>query len=502
MDYTKYLTNHNRFSNYIVGRQLYLGQHSEVFKINQFEYFTNPKVDYLTYNYPEILTNNFSNLIWSEEPDIDLESDKNQEYVSDWIKSEQFLTTLRECSETASYAGDAVVRLRTENGKVYLEQIDNSIWYPIFDPNNPTKKAVGHILKFSKTIENGNNKRKYCLLEIHKAGSIEWEAYEIVNNEYKRLSDPLSVFGDELSNVLINKAGEYRLETGCEMPLVFHLKNNSISNEFFGLSDYTQSVIAKIYAINSNLNQIQYVLKRHAHPKMVVPKSIIKAASYEVLNDNTKASQLNFGSKEAAQQAFQNGGKDWFSTKVAERIINNAEFLGSDDMGGKPEYLTWNGNLQESHEMIKLLKDSLMQESQLSKVLVDPDMAIGSSSGVAILRMAQPSLHKAEKKQSYLKDFIRSIIYSLQELTILFTTQKLDDAEYPDIQFRDGLVNDLKEIIENQTAMLDAGIQSKVGAIAEVKNIDDEKALIEYQEIQDENNIFGGDSSVIVDANV
>jgi hypothetical protein len=467
MDYLKYVTDHQRFSNYAIGRKLYLGQHSDVFKINQFEYFTNPKIDYLTYNYPEILTNNFSNLIWSEEPDIDLETAENQALISDWIISEQVLTALRECSETASYAGDAVVKLRVEDGKVWLEQVDNAIWHPIFDSSNPNKKAKGHILRFSKKKKDAVGDREYVLLEIHEPGQVQWEAYLKVQDKLVKIADPRTVFGEELNNVLWDEEGKFKLSTACQFPLVFHLKNNSISNEFFGLSDYTQSLIAKVYAINQNLNQIQYVLRKHAHPKMVLSKKAIQNASYEVLNNDVKATSLGFGNKAAAMTAFQNNGKDWFSSRVAERIINNAEYIGADDTSPKPEYLTWNGNLNESFNTITLLREALMQETQLAKVLVDPDMAMGSASGVAILRMAQPSLHKAEKKQAYLRDFIRQIVFTVQELSAKFGDYPELKAEYPDI---------------------------KKGAIAEVKGIDDEKAQTEYEAIQSENDIFGGDN--------
>lgn len=494
MDYLKYITDHPRFGNYTSGRQLYTGDHYGYFGMQQYDYFKNGRRDYLVYNYCEVLTNAFCNLIWSEQPDIDLESEKNQTYLDDLISSDSVMTTLRECSETASYAGDAVVRIRTvadgTKQNVVIEQIDNQMWYPIYDVNCP-KKAIGHIIKYTKFVD----KKEYWLLEIHTIGRIEWQAYS-VGKDKKTLIDVNTVFGDEMKDVLINKAGEYTLDTGCKMPLVFHLKNNSISNEFFGLSDYTAPLVAKIFAVNQNLNQIQYVLKRHANPKMSVPSKMIRQASQEVQESNSRAIELGFGNAQLAKSMATEQGKDLFATLVGERLLRNMEFVASDMNDKDPKYLTWDGNLNESREQIKNLRQSMMEESQLAKILLDPEANVGRASGVSIMRMAQTSLWKAEKKQAYLRQFIRQIVHSVLELAKSLK-EPVEEPQYPTVKFRDGLVNDMMELITEETAKLDAGIQTKQGAIARIEGCSDEQAQATIDEIKSENNILGGDTPLI-----
>jgi Phage portal protein, SPP1 Gp6-like len=479
-------TNHNRFTRYNRGRKLYLGEHADVFSISDYDYYKNPSVDYLVYNYCEVMTNAFCNLIFSESPQIEVAT--AQEKLEKWRDESNMMTILRECSETASYAGDAVVRLSMENDKVVLEQIDNNNWYPIFDPSCPNKKAVGHVIKYEKRID----KILHWLLEIHKTGKIQYEAY-IVQDDGKKTQKPvMDNWAHEMNWVLVDNDGKEELcyTTKCDLPLVFHLKNNSISNEFFGLSDYTIPLVSKVYAINQNLNQIQYVLKRHAHPKMTVSAKLIKQASQEVQQDNDEAIKLGFKDASRAKEMANSQGRDLFQDEVAKRLLRNMEFMPSDVNGGEAKYLTWDGNLNESREQMKTLKQSLYEETQLAKVLVDPEANMGTASGVAILRMAQSSLHKAEKKQSYLREFIKQIVYTYLQLSG-------ESPAYPSVKFRDGLVNDMQELINEETAKLDAGITSKHGAIKRVNDCDDKQADEVLALIQAENNILGGDNPII-----
>ena len=140
--------------------------------------------------------------------------------------------------------------------------------------------------------------------------------------------------------------------------------------------------------------------------------------------------------------------------------------------------------------MIDYLGKSMLTESQVSPILVDPSQASGGLSGIAILRMAQTSLWKAEKKQSYLRTFIANMLYSALQLNGL-------TAEYPTIKFRDGLVNDVKELIDEESAKLDAGLQTKVDAISNIEGVSSKEAELKYQKVLDEQNLLGGNTNLI-----
>jgi hypothetical protein len=493
MNYSKYINeNHPRFNAYAKGRKLFLGEHYDAFNINQFEYFNNRKDEYISCNYAQVITNVFCDLTWSEPPGINLKDNESQEVIQKWIRQKSVLTTARECSETASYGADAAVRLRMNGDEVELEQIDNNIWFPIFDSNNP-KKATGHIIKYTKK----NDKREFWLLEIHNEGKVEWEAFEIDAKKDPKPIAVLPTFKEEMQGVkaevnnnkvfVTTTTGGLYLRTKCDLPLVFHLKNTSLSNQYYGVSDYSPSIIAKIYAINQNLNQIQHVLRKHADPKMVLPESIIRQACNEVIADTEAAKKTGFASKESALAVRDSLGKSVFENIVAERILNKAQFIPSNIQGGEAKYLTWDGNLNESREQNKNLKQMINEESQISKILIDPESNIGSASGVAIMRMAQPTLHKVAKKQTYIEDWMSKIVYTALQLMG-------KEPEYPNIKFQNGLVNDEREVVELNIAKKDSGFITDVDAIMSIESITKDEAQTKVDEIKAQNDIYGGDN--------
>jgi len=373
------------------------------------------------------------------------------------------------------------------------------MWFPIYDENNPSKQAKGHIIYFEKQV--GQNKGDLAiLLEIHLPGQIIWEAYIKKAGDKDFTSDSvMSHFSEMMENVLVDtleaSGGEgLSYKTNCKYPLVFHLPNHKTSGNFYGKSDYTTPVVAKVFAMNQNYNQIQYVLKKHAHPKMIVPKEVIKQAIAQVTSSDGEAKNLGFDTAEKAQKLFV-GDKSLFETIVAQKLIDKVEFYGADINSSDPKYLTWDGNLNESREQINMLKQALFEETQLAKVLIDPDVSLGSASGVAILRMAQPSLHKAVMKQAYIRDVMGRVIYSILDLAINSKVEGSEGLvpEIPSITFRDGLVNDIKEMIDNQALLLDNQLTTKIDAIMRTQDLSEKQAQSKFNEIQKENSLFAPD---------
>ena len=294
----------------------------------------------------------------------------------------------------------------------------------------------------------------------------------------------MKYFSDIVSNLTVSTSSDLTLtiNTNCDYPLVFQLSNIKNPNNAFGISDYSLPLIAKNKGINQLLNQAQYVLKKHAHPKMIVPKQVINQAITEIKGDNTKAKSYGFESSELVMQNY-HSNKSILETIVAQKIINKLEYFGSDINSGDPKYLTWDGNLEESREQIELLKQSSYDEAQLSKILVDPTLTTGNLSGVAILRLANQSINKTKKKQLYIKSIIQKLIYTAMQLDNI-------SPEFAQIQFKDGLVNDLKETIENEILQLDANLTSRKEAIITINQCSNNQAEMIMSDIENEKDIF------------
>jgi hypothetical protein len=501
MDYIKYINlSDQRYERYDINEKLFRGKHYEVFDINKYEYFTNPEQDYISYDFGKILTNTFCDLIWTEKPKYTFQDSKQTDFWSNFEADQKATLKFRQMTEASSYFGDSIAMINIVDGKggnkkVQLSVVDPKMWTPIYDQNNVSLDAIGHILHQSKKVDvSDKNKGNECiLLEIHTAGQVEYQSY-IMNdeNEWKRI-DPNRYFGDVMSKILVdvNKSEpaseyeitEYKMNTKLTYPMIFHLPNYKESGEFFGASDYSIPIIAKIKKINKNYNQIDYVLGKHAHPKMLVPKELLKQTIGEIVASDNTAKDFSFTSKSNAQK-FMRNDRSRFESIVNQRLIDKMEFIGNDSLSGETKYLTWDGNLNESREHIKQLKLDTYEESQLAKVLIDPDIKLGAISGSALKRLAQTTLNKAQKKVDYIEAALKHIIFTILEAQKEWCSGDVGIIAYPDIKFKEGVVDDLKEVIANNQNMLASELTTKIDAIMNVNEVDREQAQIIYDDIQ------------------
>lgn len=501
MNYIDYVKKDNRIALYEFRRKLYEGEHHEVFKINEFEYFTDPKTEYIVYNYCEVLTETINDLIWANNPTIKFGDVAAQKFFDEYKKKDEFFIKMSEGCVVASYAGDAVFKLViTKVGNEFvpsLMPVDLADWFPVYNKKSPWSEPQAHIMYSEKKEEKG----VAVLLEIHKAGSIEWEAYwkESDTSASCTRVNPMSYFADELGNVLVDpeefrSTGRLIYNTRCDYPLVFHLRNRRKPLDFFGKSDYTQPMVSKIFAINMILNLVQYVVKKHGNPKMVLDRKVIDQATNEV----TAAIDKSGGGKPIDVDTIltKTVGKTFVRSAVANKLLDKVEFYGAGATEREPKYLTWDGKLDQAFEQKKTLIEALLDETQLAKILIDPELAGGSPSGEAVKRMAQPSLNKAARKIMQIEATMNRIIYTLLQLSKVNNikgAQKIK-VEFPAIEFKKGLVESLQETIDKNERLLNNGLTTKVDAIAEVHNLTREQAEAKRGEIkkeaEDANQIF------------
>jgi Phage portal protein, SPP1 Gp6-like len=490
MDYKTFFeshTKHSRFKNYLDGKKLYTGDHRGAFGVSQYEAFDDPSKNYIIANYPEVLTDRLVDLIFGEEPKIVFADEKNQKWWDNYSREDSFHIKIRTLGETASYAGEAVMQVGSNKDKIEIFQVENDCWFPIYNTSNPGLKPEGHIKKIKTVID----QKEYYMIEVHKLGEIE---YTVLDKDYVELdyNSRVRLFEGVLIDAEIGRVQNRLVDkTECSSPLMFHLKNRTISGEFFGLSDYTIGLTSKVYGINAILNQNQGVLRKHADPKMKVPKSLIQQITQkiEVIKQKDPENidfEFDMREKTALTDLYRSNKYDHLFDAA---ILKKLQFLGVEMGDVEPGYITWDGKLDQAFAQIDKLEKLIHQESGLAKILVDPEMATGAASGVAISRMAQPTISKAQKKISHLKDTLQRMIYTILELA-----QKRLGAEltpdYPTITFQDGLVNSVQETIDEVLPQLDSGVMSKEEAIQVIRNCDQKTAQKSLELIQKENDIM------------
>jgi hypothetical protein len=486
----------DRFRSYDFRNNLYYGEFYKIFEINDYEYFES-EYDYISANFAALMTDTITDLMWIERPTITFVDDNNAALFDTLNQESDFFLKMRQVSETNSAQGDAVVRLVTHGvNQLHVDLISPDIWYPIYNKDNPNRKAEGHILKYSKKKESEDFTA--VLLEVHHTNKIQHFAARERLKDKNVMYEIVSVDRDwgegmaQVANTALEKEKPTpTINNKTKFGTCFHFPNIKKCNVFFGVSDYTVSLIAKIKAINLLLNQAQHVIKQHADPKMVVSRTLINKTIEEMRANNEVAKNYGYKDTQEVENIFSSKlgsvQRTREDTRLASLIVKKMNFMEKGEAEDDPHYLTWDGKLEESHKQIERIINLIMQEAKLSPVLYNPDVSIGSLSGVAIKRLAQPSLNKAKNKIDYIKSVMGPMIHS----SLVLMGSK--NPEIPTIEFQDGLVDDVAETITNVSAQISAGIMTQVQAIMQVQKITLEKAKQVKIEIDEENGAGYGD---------
>ncbi len=240
--------------------------------------------------------------------------------------------------------------------------------------------------------------------------------------------------------------------TGINKPLLFHIPNWKTGNRYFGLSDY-HDLDALFFAINNRLTKTDNILDKHSDPILMVPPGVLD----EKGNVNKKA----LG------------------------VIEVQEGENS-----KPEYIVWDASLENAFKEIEHLVEKLMMTAEIS-----PDVfGLGkgqSDSGRALKYKLLRTIAKAARKKLYYDAKIKEMVYTAQEMSKIWGLEaggkKLQGDPSPvEVRWNDGIPVDEKEQAEIEAIKIDAGVQSKKGAIMDIEQVDEKAAEEKLKEIEAE----------------
>ncbi len=497
---------HSRLREYQDNKDLFKGKAWDVFGLKQFEYYKkinpeNPRLSYVNYNWFGIISKTLADLICRGGIIITL--DNNQEWFDKWRKESKFDIKVYEAVLSNSYLGDAVFKLcvdkvnpSSKDYDVQLYQVNPGVWFPEFDHDNPSKAVNTHTIVCTKKVldSTGQVEGYAMLLEMYGWGKINYQAYFSKDKAKWEIEDIKKHFNDETTNVRMDRAklenNIYEYTTNTDKPLIVHIPNFSLPDEFFGLPDYTDDIKSVVYSINDGYTSIESVRKKHIDPMLVVPESVIKQAKAEILAaaNNEKASEYGFNSFEDFTKSNKRG-PDMVKARLAAKILEKTKLMGMPSDGSQvvPQYITWDAKLEASFAQIKELKQNLLHQSEIASVLVSPDASTGQLTGVALKRLASPTLNKAERKIMYLQSGLAELIFTAQQLAIKTDGVKNKpkaEAEMPSIEFKPGLVEDLMEIINQNTVLLENHLISEVDAMIAIFDYTKKQAEKKQAEIQ------------------
>lgn len=438
----------SRLNDYEYYRRLFLGKHFEAFRIRINDERYNrayARLRYIVVNFAGLLSKIMADMLFSEPPTIKV-AEGDQEWVDAFWRANNMDVQCYESALSNSFNGDAIFKLRAgprnkadSESTVICEDISPRIYFPKINGFNVRAEPEQIDLKWTFRVGD----KLYLRLERHEPGKITNKVYEMQGEKIIAEVAPSVAGLDDL------KPEE---PTGIDQLLVTHVANWKTGDRHFGLSDY-HDLDYLFYALNNRMSKIDNILDKHGDPILMVPDG--------VLDEKGNVKKGSMGVIE-----FENGEN------------------------GKPEYIVWDASLQSAFTEVEKLVDFLYLTAEISPDLLGMGEGV-SESGRALKFKLMRTLAKTQRKRLYYDQAIKDLIYNAQvfakanNLTIDGKALQGEPTKV-EIEWQDGLPIDDTELQADLIAAIDAGIESKKGAIMQLDAIDEKAAEQKLAEIEKE----------------
>ena len=435
-----------RLANYEKYEQLFLGQHQVAFADKLRDYapqFSSTAARYVALNYPRMISTVSADLLFEEKPSLVLEY--NQDFVNTLFYENTLWVQFYENALSSSYKGDAVMRIRAEEGQIKIDTVKPDVYFPVYDENNVSNPIKEHILAY--VVEDMG--KKMLLIETYAQGYIETKLYDFKDGQ----------IGGELDVKAYYPDLESYVETGLGkgFSLIHHIKNWGLAGKFWGISDY-QDLEDLFFAINNRLSRNEHILDKHADPILAVPE--------DILDKNGQVKKGDIGVVELPRNPI--SGED--------RSV--------------PQYIVWDSKLESSFAQIDALLEQLWIVSQMSPSLFGITKYGVAESGRALKYKLLRTLSLKHRKQMYWDNGIKALIQSAIEFArvngLKSDTLTAKQTEVPQIIWKDGLIEDQLETIQVEKDKLDYELTTREDAISNIDNISQAEAIDKLERIQAE----------------
>lgn len=444
-------TDEKRIEGYELRQELFESDHKEAFEKTSAKIPDHLKDKlYVILDYPKLISVTFADLLFGQAPIFSLPDQQDQ--LNKLIADNRLNTSLYESELSASFRGDAVFKLsigpRMAGGpnEVLIEEVPAYAYFAELDPDN-TRRVLSQCLawerKVSRQTLTGEKITRYLRVEHHLPGKIYNQLF-VIEGHTKVTKEV------ELSELYGTNAPAREINTGVNVPLLFHMPNLRHGSCYYGMSDYTEGLITLFDESNQRTSGIASVLDRHGDPKLMVPAGCIRK------RDNT--------------------------IKVQDMEVFEIE--AGDE---KPEYLVWDAKLDSYFKQLEQVEEKIFQFADVSPAMFGKDKAGNIESGRAMQMRFARMLTRAVRKQNYREPVICDMLY-----TALMLGAANDIEGYtmptskPEIVWRNGLPKDDKELTEVAAAAVDGGFMSKLTAIRYTRQVGEQEAQAELDRIEQE----------------
>lgn len=451
-----FLSHKKRINRYKENAKMFRGEFKDIFD----KYNFNPNSSlYISLNLAGIICKKSADLLLGEAVQVSAGKDDNSEEQKalDSYTADNFMNiTNYESALNSAIKGDSFYKVRygqewlgelpqeVDPSKVIIENLQSETVYPETFAHNKRKIKTFHVCVpvYSHELD-----AWVLQVESHSAGKILYHSYEMSVTE-------TDGYGFAIGWNIEKPVGEMLEEyTGVNMPLVIHVPNIATSDTWEGQDDLSEHK-SLFDEINNRLSQIATILDMHSNPAMAIPAGVMEVDDL---------------------------GNPIFNVSK-EKVF---ELQGKDDI--LPQYITWNGQLQEAYSELDRLIDNLLMSAEIPAVVAGrKDSGTSGNTGLAIKIRMLPLLSKVNRKRQYYDKALKQVYLVAQQIDRVVKNVTFEPV-VPVLQFKDGLPVD--DMSEANIAAIRTGSRptmSQKTAIMKLNNFTEEQADAEIERIMQE----------------
>ena len=452
----------NRIKRYRDNKLLFKGEHYDLFR--KYNIAKSGKM-YVSVNLAGIISKKSADFLIGDGVHVSAGKEDNspEQLALDRIKEDSDLDILfYESALANAYRGDSFLKVRY--GQEYA-----GLYPPEFDEPRVIIESVSAEYVFPETAKHNNN----LITAYHIAIPTKADEYEPVDSPKGWVLNVESHYAGKIEyrkfkmTVLVTDVEGYPTEwkigdlmeapqvvaTGVPIPLVVHIPNFSVDDTWEGMDDLSE--LKPLFdELNNRLSQIAMILDAHANPALAIPPGILVEDEH---------------------------GRPMF--RVADSKV--FEIDGKNDI--IPQYVTWNGQLQECYSEIDRLIEMILMTAEIPAVaLGKSDSGTSGASGLSIKFRLNSLISKIKRKRKYYEKALKKVFLIAQHLE---TVVGVADYEItvPHLIFTDGIDKDETEIA-NRMAIRTGGAvtMSQKRAIMLMDGMTEAQAEEEMKRIEEE----------------
>lgn len=412
-----------RIDRYKDNKRLVMGDHLNVFRKHGHKLHASQKeLLYISLNLASLISKKSADFMFGESLQVIAgkgDNSKEQKALDRLTEENEMNIKNYESALSNAYRGDSFYKIRLGqefNGelppeidayRVIIENQNAEYVFPETMIGDANKIRAYHIAVPERVDEAGSTPEnsKYILhVESHYAGKVEYSRFRLFPIE-------ISADGEVISYKIGYEFEEFRqaVSTGVGYPLVVHVPNYSLDDDWTGIDDITEhrSILDEI---NNRLTQISDILNKHADAPIAVPIGTLREDSNGNVIYNV-----------AQEKVFEIASKD----DVIPQYITNSNPL-----------------VDQAFKELEMLIDLLLSVAEIPSVAIGRnDSGTSGSSGMAIRWRMNSLLSKINRKRQYYDKGLKRVYLIAQ---MLENAVGIDSYEVtvPKLKFKTGLPKD------------------------------------------------------------